>query len=77
MEPGTEVFIPEFTELYPTYDAKENKSSVKGSYYIYSDKVRNGRIRITDSIDKVGKPCMITGWVSITALVRATNINIK
>ena len=73
METGSEALIVEFTKLYPTYDAKESKSMVKGLYYIYNDKVRNNRIRITDDPSKVGKPCMMTGWVDILSIEPVTN----
>ena len=50
-------------KIYPTYDSKTYSSIVNGTYWIYDEKVRNNRIRITDSEDKVGKPCMMTGWI--------------
>ncbi len=50
-------------KIYPTYDSKTYSSIVNGTYWIYDERVRNNRIRICDSEDKIGKPCMMTGWV--------------
>ena len=36
---------------------------------IFDDKIRNNRIRLCDSINKVGKPCMRLGWFNISDLI--------
>lgn len=62
---GDKVEVLENTKLYPTYDSQKSSKTIAGIYYIYDKTEKNNRIRITDNIDKVGKPCMMTGWVDI------------
>lgn len=56
-------------KLYPTYDSRNSIKTITGPYYIYNNTIKNNRIRVTDSKDKVGKPCQMTGWVNITDIV--------
>lgn len=67
METGNQVAVS-LTKLYPTWDTKEYKKTIEGTYWIYDSKVKNNRIRVTDSEDKVGKPCSMTGWIDISAI---------
>lgn len=39
-----------------------------GTYYIWSNEVINGRIRITNTRERVGKAGQVTGWVNITQI---------
>ena len=56
-------------KLYPTYDSKNSIKTITGAYYIYNNTIRNNRIRVTDSKDKVGKPCQMTGWINTSDIV--------
>jgi len=67
-EKGTVVSVDKNTSLYPTYDSKNSDESVSGEYWIYNGTVRNKRVRITDSKDKVDVPCSMTGWVDIKSI---------
>lgn len=54
------------TKLYATSTASKEVNTISGEYYIYDDKVMNGRMRITNSKDKVGKKPVgqnVTGYV--------------
>ena len=51
--------------LYPTYDSRNSSKIISGTYYIYESTVKNNRVRVTDSKDKVGKPCAMSGWIDI------------
>jgi N-acetylmuramoyl-L-alanine amidase CwlA len=42
---------------------------ITGTYYIYSDQIINGRIRITNSLSNVGKTNGVTGFVNISEIV--------
>lgn len=39
-----------------------------GTYYIWDNEVINGRIRITNTKERVGKTGQVTGWVNITQI---------
>ena len=65
MDKGTKVYLEE-AKVYPTYDSKISSKVITGDYYIYNDKERNNRIRVTDDKDKVDLPCSMTGWVDLT-----------
>lgn len=67
-ESGTKVRLvaaPSFS----TYDAKNPSNYYTGLYYVYDNKVRNNRIRLCDSLSKVGRPCMRLGWFVISDLI--------
>ena len=54
------------TKLYATATATKEVNIISGEYYIYDDKVMNGRMRITNSRDKVMKNPVgqnVTGYV--------------
>ena len=67
---GTKVeIVGNGTKLYPTYDSKDSKRfTTQQKYYIYDPSINNNRIRITKDQSAVGKPCMMSGWVSLKAL---------
>ena len=50
-------------KLYPMYDSRSTNKFISGTYYIYESTVKNNRVRVTDSPDRVGKPCMMNGWI--------------
>lgn len=53
-------------ELFVSASAKKAAKKISGNYYIYDGKVINGRLRITDRADRVGKKPIgqnVTGWV--------------
>lgn len=52
-------------KLYGTYDTRDSNKIISGTYYIYDTKVRNNRVRVTDSKERVGKPCSMSGWIDI------------
>ena len=43
-----------------------------GTYYIWDNEVVNGRIRITNTKERVGKTGQITGWVNIAQISTTT-----
>ena len=61
---GLEIEIKD-AKLYPTYDSRNSSKVISGTYYIYEPTVKNNRVRVTDSEDRVGKPCMMNGWVDV------------
>lgn len=68
---GTEVNLKS-TPLYASAGAKRVSSKKTGKYYIYSDEVINGRIRITTPKSNVGKTPVgnyVTGWANVSDLV--------
>ena len=48
--------------------ANPSGSPKTGTYYIWSNEVINGRIRITNTKERVGKAGQVTGWVNITQI---------
>ena len=60
------------TPLYASAGAKRMSSKKTGKFYIYSDEVVSGRIRITNSKTNVGKKPVgtyVTGWANVSDLV--------
>ena len=55
-------------KVYPTLYAKNYKNITSGTYYIYSDKIRNNRIRITKYIQNIDEPGHTAGFVNIDDL---------
>lgn len=55
--------------LYSSASASNYSSKKSGTYYIYSNEVLNGKIRITNSASNVGKTPIgnyVTGWVKVS-----------
>lgn len=67
---GTRIEIPTLIRLYTTAFVSTYTKTVGGKLYIYADNVVNGRIRLTDSADKVGKPGGCIGWAEVNSIVR-------
>lgn len=58
-------------KLYATSKAVKETGKVSGDYYIYDGKILNGRYRITNSADNVGKTPIgkyVTGFVKVSDL---------
>lgn len=58
-----------FGNLYNSSSSLEVNKKLNGTFYIYSDEIINGRIRITNTLSNVGKTPVskyTTGWVKIT-----------
>ena len=64
-------------KLYTSSTAK-NASSIKtGTYYIWSNEIVNGRVRITNSKANVGKAGQVTGWIAAPATKKVAAISYK
>lgn len=59
-------FTVELVLLYASSVAPTHFSSITGTYYFWDSIVENGRIRITDSPNGVGKPSHVIGWVEVS-----------
>ena len=71
---GTKVRINN-ARVYGVWCNRSSYTVKSGEYIIYSDKIRNNRIRLTDDESKIGKPCMCTGWVNISDLILPNQYN--
>lgn len=56
------------TSLYASSTSDKEAGKVNGTYYLWSDEVINGRIRITNKTSNVGKAGQVTGWVKINSI---------
>lgn len=64
---GTKVALSG-ADLFVSASAKKAARKLSGNYYIYDGKDVNGRLRITNSADRVGKKPTgqnVTGWVDV------------
>lgn len=57
-------------ELYVSATAKKPSATVTGTYFVWNDVVRSGRIRITNSRANVGNASQVTGWIAWTDATR-------
>lgn len=62
--PGTAIELEE-VELFATSVVSTPISVISGTYYTWDGRVIRDRIRITDSLDKVGKADKYIGWVDV------------
>lgn len=53
------------TKVFASSVAATESNKKNGNFYLWSNEVVNGRVRITISKDKVGKAGQVTGWVNI------------
>ena len=53
------------TNLYASSASTSSAGKKSGTYYIWSNVVINGRVRITNSKNRVGQSGQVTGWVKI------------
>ena len=55
--------------LYASSNTSNAARKLSGNYYVYDGQVVNGRVRITNSADKVGKGMSnVTGWVNVASV---------
>lgn len=64
MAAGTQVKLAK-TPLYASSTSKTAASTKTGTFYIWSDEVVKGRIRITNAKNRVGVSGQVTGWVNM------------
>ena len=64
------------TPCYSSETAKEAYGTKTGSFYLWDNVVRNGRIRITNAVSRVGVAGQVTCWINI-ADVSATTTTSK
>ena len=57
------------TKVYGLHDTKSSYIIKSGIFFIYNEKIVNNRIRLTDNLDNIGKPCMLTGWVNLSDII--------
>jgi len=62
--PG-EAFDLDETVVYPTYSSNSTKDTRTGRYYLYDTVVKDGKVRLTKTLDGVGKPCRSAGWFKV------------
>lgn len=53
------------TPLYVSSTTKNTSSSKTGTFYVWSNAVVNGRIRITNKTSNVGVSGQVTGWIDV------------
>ena len=53
--------------LYFTSVSTKKAAVVTGTYYLWSDEVVHGRVKITNSPENIGKAGAVTGWISAAA----------
>ena len=55
--------------LYVSSSAPNKSSSKTGTFYLWSNEVVKGRVRITDMKSKVGVVGQVTGWVNVEDVI--------
>ena len=63
------------SDVYASATAKDSSGKKSGTFYVYSDDAQNGRIRITNAAENVGKkPAQdyVTGWVKLADIGKKT-----
>lgn len=60
------------TPLYISSTAVNPYSVRSGNYFIWSDEVVNGRIRITNDPDRIGVSGQVTGWIDYPTIANYT-----
>ena len=63
LKTGQEITLKDIN-LYVNSTTAKVASKKTGTFYIWSDIEKNGRIRITNKKDKVGNVAYVTGWVN-------------
>lgn len=65
---GTKINLSN-TNLYASSTASNAVRKLSGDYYVYDGQVVNGKIRITNSADRVGKGMSnVTGWIDTSSV---------
>jgi GH25 family lysozyme M1 (1,4-beta-N-acetylmuramidase) len=68
LEAGTQIKLKS-TPIYPSASADRYSSKKSGTYYIYSEEIVNGRIRVTNAKKNVGKKPIgtyVSGFVNVS-----------
>jgi hypothetical protein len=73
--PGKEIRIKN-TDIYMRWFSKTPQFTRSGTYYIYDEKEKNGRIRICGSIDACSVNGRVTGWVNIEDIIDNKSIKV-
>lgn len=60
--------------VYTSASASKPSSYKTGTYYVWDAKQTNGRIKITNTKERVGKAGQVTGWVNISDVKEAPSI---
>ena len=50
--------------LYAASDSKRRSGTVSGTYYRWDGEIVNGRMRITNKQENIGKAGQVTGWIT-------------
>ncbi len=61
---GLEIKLKD-TSCYKSETDASSYAKRSGKYFLWDDEVKNGRIRITNAADRVGKPGQVTCWVKL------------
>lgn len=69
---GTKVILKDIN-LYSSSTATRRASAVTGTYYLWSNEVSSGRMKITNSTGNVGKAGQVTGWVNESDIKKSLN----
>jgi hypothetical protein len=54
------------TKVYASATAKTQAGTKTGTFYLWSNEVVNGRIRITIAANKAGQAGQVTGWINVS-----------
>jgi len=71
LQAGTQLTLSG-VDLYASHDKKTSSGKRTGTYYVWSDEVVSGRIRITNAKNRVGVDRQVTGWIALTDAKAAT-----
>ena len=72
---GKEIVLEKVT-IYPRYCLTRSEIVKSGTFYLWDNKVKNGKVRITNNPDRIGQPGFVTGWVNIDDLINKDSIKI-
>jgi GH25 family lysozyme M1 (1,4-beta-N-acetylmuramidase) len=72
---GKEVYL-NICNIYTRYHSEKATSTKTGTYYVWSDIEKNGRVRVTQNKEFVGIPGQVTGWVNVSDLITKTDISV-
>lgn len=61
--------------LYISSTAEKKAAVVTGTYYLWSDEVVRGRVKITNLPENIGKAGQVTGWISAAAVKTSSTIH--
>jgi len=74
---GTKITLSN-TPLYGSSSSSRAVSRKYGTFYIYSNEVINGKIRITNSLANVGRTpagSYVTGWIDVTSILNTAKVD--